>query len=69
MCADRARFSMHAGVSRDQLWEQLNHSELPKLWIPKRENFHLLEALPVLGTGKIDLKQVKRLALEKTASQ
>ena len=62
-------FYTQNGISRDQLWEQLNHSELPKIWIPKRENFHLLETLPVLGTGKIDLKHVKRLALEKTASQ
>jgi acyl-[acyl-carrier-protein]-phospholipid O-acyltransferase/long-chain-fatty-acid--[acyl-carrier-protein] ligase len=62
-------FYTQNGISRDQLWEQLNSSELPKLWIPKRENFHLLETLPVLGTGKIDLKQVKRLALEKTARE
>jgi acyl-[acyl-carrier-protein]-phospholipid O-acyltransferase/long-chain-fatty-acid--[acyl-carrier-protein] ligase len=62
-------FYTQNGITRDQLWEQLNESDLPKLWIPKRENLFLIESIPVLGTGKIDLKQVKRLALEKTADQ
>jgi acyl-[acyl-carrier-protein]-phospholipid O-acyltransferase/long-chain-fatty-acid--[acyl-carrier-protein] ligase len=49
-------------MSRDTLWEQLNHTELPKLWIPKREHMFVVEAIPTLGTGKVDLQQVKRLA-------
>jgi acyl-[acyl-carrier-protein]-phospholipid O-acyltransferase/long-chain-fatty-acid--[acyl-carrier-protein] ligase len=44
----------------------LNGSELPKLWIPKRENVYLIDAIPVLGTGKIDLRAVKTLAAAKT---
>jgi acyl-[acyl-carrier-protein]-phospholipid O-acyltransferase/long-chain-fatty-acid--[acyl-carrier-protein] ligase len=53
------------GVSATEIWEKLNQSELPKLWIPKRENIHYVSALPVLGSGKIDLKAVKSLALER----
>jgi acyl-[acyl-carrier-protein]-phospholipid O-acyltransferase/long-chain-fatty-acid--[acyl-carrier-protein] ligase len=49
-------------MSREALWEQLNHTELPKLWIPKREHMFVVEAIPTLGTGKVDLQQVKRLA-------
>jgi acyl-[acyl-carrier-protein]-phospholipid O-acyltransferase/long-chain-fatty-acid--[acyl-carrier-protein] ligase len=44
----------------------LNDSELPKLWIPKRDNVYLIDAIPVLGTGKIDLRAVKTLAAAKT---
>jgi len=58
-------FYTQNGMSRDELWEKLNQSDLPKLWIPKRENFFLIESIPVLGSGKVDLKNVKRLAIEK----
>ena len=61
-------FYTQNGISRDELWDQLNRSELPKLWIPKRENFFLIESIPVLGSGKVDLKKMKALALE-TAKQ
>jgi acyl-[acyl-carrier-protein]-phospholipid O-acyltransferase/long-chain-fatty-acid--[acyl-carrier-protein] ligase len=42
----------------------LNHSELPKLWIPKRENLHFIDSLPLLGSGKVDLKKIKAMAQE-----
>jgi acyl-[acyl-carrier-protein]-phospholipid O-acyltransferase/long-chain-fatty-acid--[acyl-carrier-protein] ligase len=46
------------------LWEKLHESELPKLWIPKREDIHQIPSIPVLGSGKIDLKSVRALALK-----
>ncbi len=52
------------GISAEELWEKLNQSDLPKLWIPKRENFHWIETIPLLGSGKVDLKKVKALATE-----
>jgi acyl-[acyl-carrier-protein]-phospholipid O-acyltransferase/long-chain-fatty-acid--[acyl-carrier-protein] ligase len=55
-----------ADVRPEQLWAMLNDSELPKLWIPKRDNVYLIDAIPVLGTGKIDLRAVKALAAAKT---
>jgi len=55
-----------ADVPPEQLWGLLNDSELPKLWIPKRDNVYLIDAIPVLGTGKIDLRAVKALAAAKT---
>jgi acyl-[acyl-carrier-protein]-phospholipid O-acyltransferase/long-chain-fatty-acid--[acyl-carrier-protein] ligase len=54
------------GMSANELWQKLNESDLPKLWIPKRENIHLIDDLPLLGSGKVDLKRVKALALERT---
>jgi len=35
---------------------------LPNLWIPKAEDFYRIDAIPVLGTGKMDLRGVKELA-------
>jgi len=53
------------GIAAEELWDRLNASELPKLWIPKRENLYRVESIPLLGSGKVDLKKVKALALEK----
>ena len=44
----------------------LCETNLPKLWIPKRDSFYVLEAIPLLGTGKVELRAVKALALEMT---
>ncbi len=37
---------------------------LPKIFIPKIEHFAKVDLLPVLGTGKLDLRAIKRMALE-----
>jgi acyl-[acyl-carrier-protein]-phospholipid O-acyltransferase / long-chain-fatty-acid--[acyl-carrier-protein] ligase len=57
-------FYAQNGTTKEELWEKLNQSELPKLWIPKRENLHLIDSIPLLGSGKVDLKKVKAMALE-----
>ncbi len=36
---------------------------LPPLWIPSPDSFRRVDAIPVLGTGKLDLKRVKEVAL------
>ena len=46
------------------LSRRLAESELPKLWLPRRENLYPIEEIPMLGSGKIDLKQIRALALE-----
>lgn len=43
---------------------QLSENGLPNLWIPKQDSFFFIDTLPYLGTGKLDLKQLKNLALE-----
>ena len=52
------------GVTGEELWKKLNESDLPKLWIPKRENLYPIDAMPILGSGKVDLKKIKALAIE-----
>ena len=50
------------------LWERLCQADMPRLWLPKREDMHHIEAIPTLGTGKTDLRRVKQLAVERTSS-
>jgi acyl-[acyl-carrier-protein]-phospholipid O-acyltransferase/long-chain-fatty-acid--[acyl-carrier-protein] ligase len=47
----------------DELKAALESSALPKLWIPK--TYYPVEAIPVLGTGKTDLREMKRVALQR----
>ena len=52
----------HSDVPPEQLWQRLAETDLPRLWLPKRENVYPVESLPLLGTGKLDLRGVKSLA-------
>jgi acyl-[acyl-carrier-protein]-phospholipid O-acyltransferase/long-chain-fatty-acid--[acyl-carrier-protein] ligase len=38
--------------------------DLPALWKPRADQFHRIEAMPYLGTGKLDLRRVKELGNE-----
>ena len=38
-------------------------------FIPPRGNFVKVDALPVLGTGKMDLRTLKRIAIERLGMQ
>jgi acyl-[acyl-carrier-protein]-phospholipid O-acyltransferase/long-chain-fatty-acid--[acyl-carrier-protein] ligase len=42
--------------------EKLSQSDLPALWKPKANLFFYTEKLPMLGTGKTDLRGVKQMA-------
>jgi len=39
----------------------LRQKKLPNLWIPKEEDFILIDHLPLLGSGKLDLKKLREL--------
>jgi acyl-[acyl-carrier-protein]-phospholipid O-acyltransferase/long-chain-fatty-acid--[acyl-carrier-protein] ligase len=52
----------------DELWNRLAETDLPRLWVPKRENVYAVESLPLLGTGKIDLRALKTKAEELAAA-
>jgi acyl-[acyl-carrier-protein]-phospholipid O-acyltransferase/long-chain-fatty-acid--[acyl-carrier-protein] ligase len=44
--------------------EKMGASGLPNLFIPKPDQFVHVAKMPVLGTGKLDLREVRRVALE-----
>ncbi len=46
-----------------QIVKELGQTDLPNLWLPSADSFLQVEKLPVLGTGKLDLKGLKQLAL------
>ncbi len=44
--------------------DRLGESGLPNLWTPRPNQFFAVEDLPHLGTGKLDLRRIKEMALE-----
>ncbi len=42
--------------------QKLAQSDLPNLWKPRPDQFFRVEAFPLLGTGKLDLRKIKELA-------
>jgi len=54
----------HPNLTPEELWRRLSETDLPKLWLPKLENIHHVDELPILGTGKLDLRGVRARALE-----
>jgi acyl-[acyl-carrier-protein]-phospholipid O-acyltransferase/long-chain-fatty-acid--[acyl-carrier-protein] ligase len=57
-------------LSEEQLEEcvtGLAKSDLPALWRPRHDQFVRIEKLPYLGTGKLDLRKARELALETSA--
>jgi acyl-[acyl-carrier-protein]-phospholipid O-acyltransferase/long-chain-fatty-acid--[acyl-carrier-protein] ligase len=54
-------------LADDKLQEclaQLARSDLPALWKPRPDQFIHVDALPYLGTGKMDLRRLKQIAVE-----
>jgi acyl-[acyl-carrier-protein]-phospholipid O-acyltransferase/long-chain-fatty-acid--[acyl-carrier-protein] ligase len=56
-------FVAAAGVTSKEVWQKLLDSGLPKIWIPKLDDIHVIGELPVLGTGKVDLRALVQMAL------
>ncbi len=44
--------------------EKLRNRNLPNLWIPKADDFVKIDAIPLLGSGKVDLQTLKKKAAE-----
>ncbi|MEX2176453.1 MAG: acyl-[ACP]--phospholipid O-acyltransferase [Pirellulaceae bacterium] len=59
---------LHTKLSKtiDELRKGLVAAGLPNLFIPAADGFVEVVELPILGTGKLDLKAMKALALEKS---
>jgi acyl-[acyl-carrier-protein]-phospholipid O-acyltransferase/long-chain-fatty-acid--[acyl-carrier-protein] ligase len=49
-------------IKPSELWQNLAKTDLPRLWLPKQESIYQVDALPTLGTGKMDLRGVRLLA-------
>ena len=62
-------FYTDPAIAPHELWERLCRTELPRLWLPKREDLRLIDAIPTLGTGKVDLRAVRQLAAGERAGE
>ena len=43
--------------------QKLGERGLPPLFVPRRNQFVTVDKLPLLGTGKLDLRAVKEMAV------
>ncbi len=53
------------GTSVRDLWQQLNCKGLPNLWLPGERDFFEVPEMPILGSGKLDLKRARTIAIER----
>jgi acyl-[acyl-carrier-protein]-phospholipid O-acyltransferase / long-chain-fatty-acid--[acyl-carrier-protein] ligase len=56
-------------MSKSDILKQMTASGLPNLYLPDEEAFVEVEAIPVLGSGKLDLKGMQSLAAERMGSK
>ncbi len=49
-------------MSKRELLSKLAEADLPNLYIPSEDSFLQVEAIPILGSGKLDLKGMKDVA-------
>ncbi len=50
--------------SASELIDAIGKSGLPNLWLPSADSFYEVPQVPLLGTGKLDLRATKQCALE-----
>ncbi len=62
-------FYTDAAATPESIWRQLNDTSLPKLWLPRRDSFFHVDAIPTLGSGKVDLRRLKELAIAATSGE
>lgn len=53
----------HLSITPEEICKMMLNESIPNLWVPSAQNFRQVETIPVLGTGKLDLAAVKRIAL------
>jgi len=53
----------------DDIVGELKKSDIPRLWIPNSRDFIKIAALPVLPNGKLNLRRLKQIALEKLSAK
>jgi acyl-[acyl-carrier-protein]-phospholipid O-acyltransferase / long-chain-fatty-acid--[acyl-carrier-protein] ligase len=51
-------------ISKSELLQKMQLAGLPNLFLPGEDSFLEVKAIPVLGTGKLDLKGMRQVALD-----
>lgn len=55
------------GLDIRNVWQKLSDCGLPNLWVPAERDFVRVPEMPLLGSGKVDLKRIRQIALEQTS--
>jgi acyl-[acyl-carrier-protein]-phospholipid O-acyltransferase/long-chain-fatty-acid--[acyl-carrier-protein] ligase len=57
---------LHKLLEKDlpPLLEKFANADLPNLWKPRGDAFFRVENFPLLGTGKLDLRATKEMAMK-----
>jgi acyl-[acyl-carrier-protein]-phospholipid O-acyltransferase / long-chain-fatty-acid--[acyl-carrier-protein] ligase len=56
-------------MTTQELWHALNERGLPNIYVPGQRDFFQVPELPILGSGKLDLKRCKEIATELAGSR
>lgn len=51
-------------LTPEEICRRLLDADLPQLWVPSPVNFRQVETIPLLGSGKLDLRGIKKTAME-----
>jgi acyl-[acyl-carrier-protein]-phospholipid O-acyltransferase/long-chain-fatty-acid--[acyl-carrier-protein] ligase len=57
------------GMSPVEVQQRLTAGPMPKVWIPSQRDFIQVEEIPLTSTGKVDLRRIKEIALERGAGE
>ena len=62
---------LHKELSKPvgEILRALNEGPLPKLYLPAESDFYRVDEIPILGSGKLDLKAIRELALAKAGGK
>jgi acyl-[acyl-carrier-protein]-phospholipid O-acyltransferase/long-chain-fatty-acid--[acyl-carrier-protein] ligase len=60
-------FYTHLALPPKEICRRMIKSGIPPLWVPSESCFRQIDALPLLGSGKLDLARLRDLAMEKSA--
>jgi acyl-[acyl-carrier-protein]-phospholipid O-acyltransferase/long-chain-fatty-acid--[acyl-carrier-protein] ligase len=52
------------GMTPEEAFRRLATGSMPRLWLPSIDDFLKVDHIPTLATGKVDLREVRRLAAE-----
>ncbi len=47
-----------------EVLDKMGRRGLPALFLPRKNQFVHVDALPLLGTGKLDLRKIKQVAMD-----
>ena len=51
-------------IGKSELLQKLSRAGLPNLYLPSEDSFVSVSAVPILGSGKLDLKAMRQVALD-----